>query len=36
MSHASKGLERTFCTLILWLVLLKIRLAFIALAKRLA
>lgn len=26
----------TFCTLMLWLVLLKMRLAFIALAKRLA
>jgi hypothetical protein len=27
---------RTFCTLMLWLVLLKIRLAFIAFANRLA
>jgi hypothetical protein len=33
-SHPSA--MRTFCTLMLWLVLLKIRLAFIALANRLA
>lgn len=32
----SKSVDLTFCTLMLWLVLLKIKLAFMALANRLA